>query len=68
MYVYIEQYGNDSPPLYTVGFYAPDGKFHPESDFASADDAAWRVHFLNGGSADRDVGVVATRGTAHHAS
>ena len=35
--------------LYTVGFYKPDGKFEPESDFSSKDDARNRVAFLNGG-------------------
>jgi hypothetical protein len=34
---------------YTVGFYSPDGEWHPESDHASGDDAAKRVHYLNGG-------------------
>jgi hypothetical protein len=36
------------PGLWTVGFYDPDGKFHPESDHDSADEAAERVSFLNG--------------------
>lgn len=35
--------------LWTVGFYAPDGTWHPESDHTSADEAAERVHWLNGG-------------------
>lgn len=45
MYVYIES----DPSLYTVGFYDPDGKWHPESDWNNREDAANRVHFLNGG-------------------
>lgn len=51
MYVYIEskrdQYGNS---LKTVGFYSPDGKWHPESDHRTDKSAAARVHYLNGGN------------------
>jgi len=46
MYVYIES----EKGLWTVGFYDPQGKFHPENDFNDRDDAANRVHFLNGGN------------------
>lgn len=35
---------------WTVGSYTPDGKWHPESDHRSADAAAARVHYLNGGN------------------
>ncbi len=35
--------------LYTVGFYSPDGKWEPESDFSTRDEAAARVAYLNGG-------------------
>ena len=35
--------------LFTVGFYDPAGKWHPESDHEKRDDAAARVHYLNGG-------------------
>jgi hypothetical protein len=35
--------------LWTVGFYSPDGKWHSESDHDDQDEAATRVHFLNGG-------------------
>lgn len=35
--------------LWTVGHYGPDGKFHPESDHRLPEDAAERVHYLNGG-------------------
>jgi len=31
-----------------VGFYDPKGKFQPESDWDSTDEAANRVHWLNG--------------------
>lgn len=45
MYVYIES----EPTLWTVGFYSPDGKWNPESDFPCRTRAAERVHYLNGG-------------------
>jgi hypothetical protein len=44
-YVYIRS----EPQLWTVGFYAPDGKWHPESDHGSSEEAAERVVLLNGG-------------------
>ncbi len=45
MYVYIRS----ETKLFTVGFYDPSGTWMPESDWRSADEAAERVHFLNGG-------------------
>ena len=44
-YIYIES----EKGLWTVGFYKPDGKFVPESDHDSREEAAARVHYLNGG-------------------
>lgn len=35
--------------LWTVGFYEPDGTWVAESDHRTADRAAERVHWLNGG-------------------
>lgn len=55
MYVYLEseRFHDDEGrvhALYTVGFYRPDdGKWEPESDHASREAAAQRVHYLNGG-------------------
>ncbi len=46
MYVYIKS----EPSLWTVGFYDPDGNWHPESDHDSREEAAKRVHYLNGGN------------------
>lgn len=37
------------PRLWTVGFYDPSGTFHPDSDHNDRDEAAKRVHYLNGG-------------------
>lgn len=45
MWVYIRS----EPGLYTVGFYGPDGKWNADSDHGSQEDAAVRVHYLNGG-------------------
>jgi hypothetical protein len=45
-YVYIETESG----LYTVGFYDPTGKWHPESDHSEQEEAAQRVHYLNGGN------------------
>jgi hypothetical protein len=45
MYVYIES----EPGLWTVGFYDPTEKWHPESDYDDSEKAIERVHYLNGG-------------------
>ena len=45
MYVYIKS----EKQLWTVGFYSPDGEWHPESDHESTESAAARVRYLNGG-------------------
>jgi hypothetical protein len=42
-------YINSEPGLWTVGFYSPDGKWHPDSDWGTSKEAADRVHYLNGG-------------------
>ena len=49
MYVYIESEHNSQGSLWTVGFYSPDGKWHPESDHDTQSAAAERVRYLNGG-------------------
>lgn len=46
MWVYI----NSEPGLWTVGFYAPDGEWHTDSDWDDRNDARRRVILLNGGS------------------
>jgi hypothetical protein len=40
--------------LWTVGFYDPTDKWHPDSDYASPTEAAKRVHWLNGGDSGFD--------------
>lgn len=42
-------YIRSEPGLWTVGFYAPDGTWNTDSDHNNRDDAAARVHYLNGG-------------------
>ena len=49
MYVYIRS----EPNLYTVGFYAPDGQWHPDSDYDDRNGAADRVAWLNGQRDDK---------------
>lgn len=44
MYVYIRS----EPQLYTVGFYDPNNKWQPESDWDNTEDVARRVAWLNG--------------------
>ncbi len=46
MYVYISR---AEEPYYTVGFYDPNGEFHPEYDCNDSEEAAKRVAWLNGG-------------------
>jgi len=46
MYVYIRS----ERCLYTVGFYSPNGDWHPESDHNDREEAARRVAWLNGNS------------------
>lgn len=38
--------------LWTVGFYEPDGRWNPESDHGTPEDAAERVAYLNGSDTD----------------
>ena len=47
MYYYI----NSEPGLWTVGYYRPDDNYWmPESDHDNREEAARRVHWLNGGN------------------
>ena len=39
----------------TVGFFNPDGEWEPESDHADKEEAAKRVHYLNGGKEPDEV-------------
>ena len=44
MYVYV----NSERNLYTVGFYDPQGRWQPDSDYNSRQEAGDRVAYLNG--------------------
>ena len=44
-YVYIQ-----SDNLFTVGYQVMNGGWHPDSDHETRDEAARRVHYLNGGT------------------
>lgn len=57
MYVYIQS----EPGLLTVGHYAPDGKFHPDCDCSTKDEAGRRVAYLNGSNVTVDGGAVMVR-------
>ena len=46
MYVYIQAERN----LWVTGFFTPKGAWTPEKDCGSAEEAANRVHWLNGGN------------------
>lgn len=61
MYVYL--YSRDDR-LYTVGFYDPQGKWHPDSDHSEKEMAAQRVAWLNG-SSDKFDGTQTLRVGAH---
>lgn len=50
VYLQSEKPTYDTPGLWTVGFYDPSGKWHPESDHSSQESAAERTHYLNGGT------------------
>lgn len=59
-YVYVRS----EPGLYTTGFYDPSGKWHPDDDFTSKDEAAARVHYLNGGTvSDKTLDRMADKAT-----
>lgn len=57
MYVYIRS----EPNLYTVGFYDPQGQWHPESDWNTTKQAADRVAWLNGGNLAETVEALETK-------
>jgi ribosomal protein S16 len=49
-YVYLATPNGDGTYIYTVGFYQPAaGQWYPVSDHSEEEEAAERVHYLNGG-------------------
>lgn len=57
-YVYVQSErpsdSNGYHGLWSVGFFTPGGEWVPESDHASSEHAARRVHYLNGGGSEGD--------------
>lgn len=53
-YVYIKS----EPQLWTAGFYKPNGLWMSESDHPNEDEAADRVHFLNGGAVSTNPEII----------
>lgn len=51
MWVYRHNKINDK---FTVGYFTPDGEWFGDGDYATAKDAAARVHYLNGGHVPDD--------------
>lgn len=47
-------YIKTEPRLWTTGHYDPDGKFHPDDDFGSPEEAADRCAMLNGDKSDNE--------------
>lgn len=62
MYVYIQS----EPSLWTVGHYAPDETWHPDSDHDVKREAAARVHYLNGGSRVNEQLEACQQGLAYY--
>jgi len=50
MWVYVQT----EKTLWTTGFYDPKGFWYPDRDYASREEAAQRVHYLNGGNKGND--------------
>ncbi|MFW6116664.1 MAG: hypothetical protein ACOC6F_02960 [bacterium] len=44
--------------LWTVGYYDEGGGWHPESDHDSPEEAAKRVHYLNGGAEEINMDLL----------
>lgn len=54
-------YTRSEPTLWTVGHHDQNGKWQPESDHGSPDEAAERVRWLNGGATSPESPPVAER-------
>lgn len=57
MYVY-QRTGFGPYCLYTVGYYDLNGEWVQENDYNTADEAAKRVHYLNGGEANDEANTI----------
>jgi hypothetical protein len=59
-------YRKTEPNLWTVGFYAPDGTWEPESDHDNPEEAAQRCRWLNGGGGGGHSSPADSRGDGEH--
>ena len=57
MWVYRREDGH-----FVTGYYSPDQKWHTDKKYEDQEEAAARVHYLNGGGADTEVAEAARRG------
>ncbi len=48
--------------LWTVGWWSPSREWNPDSDYSSKEEAAARVHYLNGGAGSAEVAAAAKEG------
>jgi len=69
MYVYILSgkwvEGEGHKEVFEVGFYKPDGVFETDSEYQHKDDAAARVHYLNGGMPGYELEIL-TRAAGYY--
>lgn len=42
-------YRETGPDVWSIGFYTPDGEWHPQTNRDNRDDAEAHLHYLNGG-------------------
>ena len=61
-------YRRTEPNVWTVGFFGPDTSWNAESDHATRDDAAARVHYLNGGGGSDEEDAVSASARVGYAS
>ncbi len=52
---YVYRKTERSPGLWTVGHWQPDGRWEPESDHSTEEEAAERARWLNGGASPNPV-------------
>lgn len=50
MWIYIHSEHSADHDVFTVGFYSPNGSLHTDGDYSTREEAAARVHYLNGGN------------------
>ena len=56
--LFVYKHKRTEPSLWTVGFYTPDGTWETESDHDNPEEAAERVHYLNGGNNSFKLNII----------